>query len=82
MSLNLGKFLSLEGEDLLAVDLRHPLKRQGPVKHLTSCRIRCLKLLKIGDTSSGTSGGTPLAKRSDFARVTPDSLGPSWRELL
>lgn len=44
MSLNLGKFLSLEGEDLLAVDLQHLLKCQGPAKHLISCRIHCLKL--------------------------------------
>ena len=76
MSLYLGKFLSLEGEDLLAVDLQHALKCQGSAKHLASCRIRCLQLLKMGDLNSGTSGGTHLAKCSDFTQVTPDSLGP------
>lgn len=75
MLLNLGKLLSLEGKDLFAVDLQHLLKCQGPAKHLTSCRILYLKLLKIGDLNSGTSGGTHLAKCSDFTRVTPDSLG-------
>ena len=76
MSLYLGKFLSLEGEDLLAVDLQYALKCQGPPKHLTSCRICCLQLLKVGDLNSGTSGGTHLAKCNDFTQVTLDSLGP------
>jgi len=55
MSLNLGKFLSLK--DLLAA----PLEVSG------TCRIHGLKSLTIADLSSGTSGGTHLAKRSDFS---------------
>lgn len=31
----------------LAVGLQHPLKWQGAVELLSSCQIRCLKMLKI-----------------------------------